>query len=258
MRYALALLLTVLGSAAPDVPQNPITTPRDLFAAMRARYDGKWYRTLTFVQNNTEHHPDGTVAHSVWREWIQAPGKLRIEFQPADSGNGVIFANDSIYPFRHDTLGRARPFVHPLLVLGFDVYLQPVEKTVAQLSQPPRAFDLSVLSEDTWQGRPVWIVGAKAGDTHTAQFWVDKERLVFVRMLEPAPHDTTKTAETRFSKYAPLAGGWIAPEVEFLTDGQQQFLEEYVEIQANIALPPITWDARQWKAVRTGRGAAND
>jgi hypothetical protein len=229
-----------------------ITTPRELLTAMHARYDGKWYRTLTFLQHNTEHHPD-SVAHTTWREWLQAPGKLRIEFQPADSGSGVLFANDSVFSFRHDSLLGSRPFVHPLLVLGFDVYMQSVERTAAQLQTAPRVFDLSVLSEGTWNGRPVWIVGAKAGDLHTRQFWVDKERLVFVRMLEPAPRDTAKTADTRFNKYAPMGGGWVSAEVEFLVDGQQQFLEQYDEIRTNVAVPPVLWDARQWKAARAGR-----
>jgi hypothetical protein len=243
MSHALITLLSVV----------QITTARELLTAMRARYDGTWYRTLTFLQHNTEHHPDGTVGHSTWREWLQAPGKLRIEFQPADSGNGVLFANDSVFSFQSDSLRGSRPFVHPLLVLGFDVYTQPVERTVAQLQQPPRTFDLSVLSEGTWDGRPVWIVGAKAGDLHTRQFWVDKERLVFVRLLEPAPRDTAKTADTRFNKYAPKSGGWVSAEVEFLVDGQQQFLEQYDEIQTNVTLPAALWDARQWKAARASR-----
>lgn len=249
MSQALVVLLGLL----TGTPQRPITTPRELLDAMRARYEGKWYRTLTFVQNNTEHHPNGSVERSVWREWLQAPGKLRIEFQPADSGNGVLFANDSIYPFRRDSLGRARPFVHPLLVLGFDVYMQPVERTVAQLQQAPRVFDLSILSEGRWQDRPVWIVGAKAGDLRTRQFWVDKERLVFVRLVEPTPGDTAKIADTRFNKYQPLAGGWVSPEVEFLVNGQRTFLEEYTQIQANVAMPAALWDARQWKAARGTR-----
>ena len=243
MSHALITLLSVV----------QITTARELLTAMHARYDGKWYRTLTFLQHNTEHHPDGTVAQSTWREWLQAPGKLRIEFQPADSGNGVLFANDSVFSFQLDSLRGSRSFVHPLLVLGFDVYTQPVERTVAQLQQPPRTFDLSVLSEGTWDGRPVWIVGAKAGDLHTRQFWVDKERLVFVRLLEPAPRDTAKTADTRFNKYSAVSGGWVSAEVEFLVDGQQQFLEQYDEIQTNVTLPAALWDARRWKAARASR-----
>lgn len=233
--------------------QAPITTPRQLLEAMRARYDGKWYRNVTFVQYNTENRPDGTVDRTVWREWLAAPGKLRIEIQPPDSGNGMVFANDSQFVFRKDSTVLARPFVHPLLVLGFDVYAQPVDRTIAALTRGPRPFDMTVLSEATWQGRPVYVVGARAGDLHTRQFWVDKERLVFVRMLNPAPQDTSKTSEIRFNKYEPLAGGWVAPEVEFLMDGQRQFFEEYKEIQANVAIPEAMWDARQWKAARSRR-----
>ena len=247
MMLSFCVLASALQGAAP--PQRPITTPRQLLDAMHARYEGKWYRTLTFRQDNTQHHPDGTVEHSVWREWLQAPGRLRIEFQPPDSGNGVLFANDSIYPFKADSqMPAGRAFIHPLLVLGFDVYAQPVEHTQQQLAT--RGFDLSVLSEATWEGRPVWVVGAKAGDARTRQFWVDKERLVFVRLLEPSRADTTKITETRFNKYAPLEGGWVSPEVEFLVDGQQQFLEEYSEIKANVAFPARLWDPRAWKAAR--------
>lgn len=223
------------------------TTPRGVMEAMRSRYDGKWYRTLTFVQHNTAYHPDGTVEHSVWREWLMAPGRLRIEFQP-DSGTGMLFAADSQFAFTKDSMTMARGFVHPLLVLGFDVYAQPVDRTIALLTQ--RRIDMAVLSESTWEGRPVWVIGAKSGDLHSRQFWVDKERLVFVRLLGPAGQDTSKTSDTRFNKYAPLAGGWVSPEVEFLVDGQRQFLEEYVEIQANVPMPAALWDARQWKASR--------
>jgi hypothetical protein len=256
MRHAFVIFLGLLTGS----PQHPITTAQELLAAMRARYDGKWYHTLTFRQDNTQHHPDGTVEHSTWREWLQAPGKLRIEFLPSEAGSGVLFANDSIYGFGNDSLQNPRAYIHPLLVLGFDVYMQPVERTITQLQHLPQPIDLTVLSEGTWDGRPVWIVGAKAGDVHTRQFWVDKERLVFVRLLQPTARDTAKTADTRFNKYAPAptGGGWVSAEVEFLVDGQQQFLEQYSEIQTNVSLPAVLWDPRQWKAARTARGASGN
>ena len=74
-------------------------------------------------------------------------------------------------------------------------------------------------------------------------------------MLEPTPRDTAKTADTRVNKYAPMAGGggWVSAEVEFLVDGQQQFLEQYSEIQTNVALTAALWDPRQWKAARAAR-----
>jgi hypothetical protein len=74
-------------------------------------------------------------------------------------------------------------------------------------------FDLSTFHEDTWQGRPVYVVGAKAGDNHSAQFWIDKKNLYFVRMIRPAGGDGTQTQETQFNKYVKLGGGWMSPEV---------------------------------------------
>lgn len=245
MRFGLTVLAGITLAA---LPQTPVTTPRELVKAMRARYEGKWYRNVTFVQYNTATRPDNSVERTVWREWLQAPGRLRIEFEPADSGAGMIFAGDSHYVFRHDSTIVARPFIHPLLVLGFDVYVAPVETTVSQLAG--RGFDMTVLSEGTWEGRPAWVVGAKAGDLRTAQFWVDKERLVFVRLIQPAGQGGADTAETRFSKYEPLAGGWVAPEVEFLVNGRRVFFEEYKEIRANVDIPVALWDPRQWKDAR--------
>ncbi|MGH7675492.1 MAG: hypothetical protein ACREMV_09495, partial [Gemmatimonadales bacterium] len=181
-----ALVLTI--GLAGIGPEGSSLTARELLQAMRDRYDGKWYRSLTFVQGNTQTRPDGTIDHSTWRDWLAMPGRLRIEFMPSDSGAGMLFTADSHYVFRADSMVTARPFVHPLLVLSFDVYFHPVERTVALLER--HGFDLSMIHEDTWAGRPVYVVGARAGDVHTRQFWIDRERLVFVRMLEPAPGDS--------------------------------------------------------------------
>lgn len=221
---------------------------REVIKAMRDRYAGKWYRTLTFVQKNTATRPDGTREHSVWREYATLPGKLRIEFEPADSGNGALFVNDSQFIFRADSLVSAAPFVHPLMVLGFDVYFDPVDRTVARLAQ--LKFDLAVVREDTWQGRPVWVVGAKAGDLHTRQFWIDKERLVFVRLLEPGQRDTARTSDIRFNKYRPVGDAWLSPEVAFLVDGQERFFEEYTEVRTDVPLAARLFDPRKWRQAR--------
>jgi hypothetical protein len=52
-------------------------------------------------------------------------------------------------------------------------------------------------------------VGAAAGDSTSRQFWIDKERLYFVRSLEPSPQNPAVTMETRFEKYQVMGGdGW--------------------------------------------------
>ena len=177
---------------------------------------------------------------------IEAPagdGVRRMGWFPPDGG--VLFARDTQFVIQGDSLVRADPFVHPLMVLGFDVYALPVEQTLGKLRQ--LGFDLATTHEDTWQGRPVVVVGAKAGDLHTRQFWVDKERLVFVRMLEPARRDSTATTETQFNDYRPFGKAWVSAQVLFLTGGQRRWMEEYDEIAVNVALADGVFDVKRWR-----------
>lgn len=214
----------------------------ELLALMRERYVGKWYRTLTFVQKTT--FSNGKI--ETWYEALELPGKLRIDVAPLDSGKTLLFRNDSLYVFEQKTLRSSQPFVHPLLVLGFDVYQAPVSKTVAKLRG--LNFDLSKLHRTSWQGRPTYVVGAEAGDTTSPQFWIDVERLYFVRSFEPSKKDPSVINETRFDKYIPLGGGWLEMEVLFLANGEQKIKEEYSEPRAEVKLDPALFDPSVWRA----------
>jgi hypothetical protein len=192
------ILFLLLVIAVPAYAAK-IKNGEQLVKAMHDKYAGKWYKTLTFVQKNTEYKPDGTTQNSVWYEAMSAPGNLRIDFDPLESGNGLLFAGGAQHNFKDGKLIRSQPTIHPLMVLAFDVYLQPIEKTVSQLKE--LKIDLQVLREDTWQGRPVYVVGAKAGDLRSAQFWIDKKNLYLVRMLQPVGRNKERTSETQFNKY---------------------------------------------------------
>lgn len=222
-----------------------ITNGEQLVAAMHKKYAGKWYQTLTFVQKNTEYKPDGTTHNSIWYEAMSAPGKLRIDFDPLEKGDGLLFADCSQHNFKDGKLAASRPTIHPLMVLAFDVYTQPIDKTVAQLKE--LKFDLSVLREDVWQNRAVYVVGAAQDDQKSPQFWIDKKNLYFVRMIQPAGKNKERTAETQFNKYQKTkGGGWIAPEVVFITDGKKTFLEEYTDIQTDITLDAKLFNTNEW------------
>jgi hypothetical protein len=229
-----------LAPTARALPDPPPRTGEELIQQMRDRYDGKWYRTLTFVQKTTL--PNGIV--ETWYEALTAPGRLRIDVAPLDSMNTMIFRNDSIYDFRAGKLARSKPMVHPLLVLGFDVYVQPVAETVRKLRG--LKFDLSKLHETTWQGRPTYVVGAAAGDSTSAQFWIDKERLYFVRSLEPSRQNPATMLDTRFEKYRAMGEGWLEMEVVFLAGGEVKMREEYTEPRIGVALDSALYDPRQW------------
>ena len=233
---SLAVLATAPSLAAPIEPPKDV----ELIGRMRERYLGNWYRTLTFVQKTTL--GDGKV--ETWYEAAELPGKLRIDIAPLDGKNTLLFRNDSLYEFKGGTLAESHPMVHPLMVLGFDVYAQPVDVTVRQLRA--LGFDLGRLHESTWQGRPVYVVGATAGDSVTRQFWIDKERLYFVRMLEPGKQDPSARVETQFNKYIPMGQGWLETEVRFMVNGETRMLEEYTEPKAGVQLSPEIFDPGRW------------
>lgn len=214
---------------------------KELIAQMRQRYVGKWYRTVTFTQKTTL--PDKV---ETWYEALELPGKLRIDVAPLDSMKAILFRNDSIYQVEGGQLKDSAAFVHPLMVLGFDVYEDPAEKTIEKLEK--LKFDLSKLYQTTWRGRSTYVVGATPGDTTSPQFWIDAQRLYFVRSFEPSRKDPSIINETRFDKYIRLGGGWLEMEVVFLANGEQRVKEEYSKAKANVKLDPAIFEPHPWTA----------
>lgn len=241
MKLFTLILFFILAAAAFAAPRNG----EELVAAMHAKYLGKWYKTMTFVQKTTNFKPDGTSEVATWYEAMTLPGKLRIDFAPMGSGNGILFADGKLFSMQNGKAASSRPFVHPLMVLGFDVYHQLAETTVSQLKG--MGIDLSIIHEDKWQGKGAYVVGARKGDLKTPQFWIDKKNLYFVRLIQSGGRDNKTVRETLFNKYQKVkGGGWVSPEVEFFTDGKRTTLEEYTDVQAGIALDSSLWDPEKW------------
>lgn len=246
MRCFILMSCLILFSTATTLADK-IKTPEDLVRAMQKKYANTWYKTATFVQKTTNYDKDGTAKVSTWYEALSVPGSLRIDFTPVKDGNGILFTDSKIYSFKDGKVENSRPFVHPLMILGFDIYRLPQSDVMEKLKG--LKFDLSILREDTWQGRPVYIVGAKQGDLHSPQFWIDQKNLYFVRMIRPAGKDGTQTQETQFNKYQKLGGGWMSPEVIFMVDGKTVTTEEYSDMRADITLDVRLFDPQYWTSV---------
>ena len=228
--------------------ENTLNSAEAVLKAMRDRYSLSWYHSVTFTQKTVTFQKDGSKKEAIWYEFMKIPGQLRIEFAPVDDGNGILFKHDSLFVFDKNKLKSVRPVIHPLLLLGFDVYTLSTEETIRKLRK--LGYDLSLFHESIWQERPVYVVGAAQGDARTKQFWIDKERLVFVRSLEPSPRDSTTISEVQFNDYRRLDGGWIGAEVLFLQNGQRTMEEYYSDIKANVEIPDEVFDPKQWKGVR--------
>jgi outer membrane lipoprotein-sorting protein len=212
----------------------------DVLRAMHDRYKSSWYDTVTFTQKSTTYNPDGTTKVETWYEAALLPGKLRIDIGPPSEGTGYIFADGNVTIMKDGTVSGMRPMVNMLLVFGFDVYRQESQTTIDVVKA--QGYDLTKLREDTWDGHPVYVVGAEKGDLQSRQFWVQKDTLLFVREMEPSRSDPKKVEDIRFTDYRKLAGGWIAARVEMHIDGKMTFSEEYSDIQANVKLDPAVFD----------------
>jgi len=246
MRYFILVCCLII-AIAPASYAAKIKTTEDLVTAMQKKYARSWYKTATFVQKTIDYDKDGKQKVSTWYEALSVPGSLRIDFTPIKDGNGILFTDRKSFSFKDGKQETSREFVHPLMILGFDIYKLPFSEVLDTLKT--LKFDLAILREDTWQGRPVYVVGAKQGDLHSPQFWIDQKNLYFVRMLGPAGKDGTQTQETQFNKYQRLGGGWMAPEVIFKLDGKLRTTEEYSELRANPPLDPRLFDPQYWTNV---------
>ena len=199
-----------------------------LLKKMSKRYDGKWYKTVSFEQKTTRYAEDGSIsAVNTWFEAMELPSNLAIKFDDMDKGNGLLFRNDSIYQFNDGQIAGSRVMYHPLLILGFSVYSQPVEKTESALIT--LGFDLNKAYQRDYNGKQVYVVGALEGDETSNQFWIEKDRLLFVKMIQNFGEN--RIQEVIFDKYEALGGGWIAPEVRFYMNGKMTLLEEYTKIE---------------------------
>ena len=213
----------------------------DLVRQMHHRYTGTWYRNLTFVQTTT--FPDRPP--ETWYEAGTIPGKLRIDIAPLDSMKVFMYVGDSAIVFEGGKRVAARRDRNLLMTLGFDVYGQRPETTIAQLKA--QSIDLDRIREDTWDGTKVWVVGADKGDTTTNQFWIEQKRLLFVRLIEAHKSQKNPSAppsllDITFENYQPLGKAWVAPRCVIKLNGKEVQREEYRDIRADVKLQPDLYD----------------
>jgi outer membrane lipoprotein-sorting protein len=230
----------------PLAHAQDIRTGNALLRAMHDRYQSSWYRTLTFTQKSTTYKPDGTSTAETWYEAALLPGKLRIDIGPASDGKGYVLVDGTATILKDNKIAGNRPLINMLLVLGFDVYTQTPETTIKVVQA--EGYDLSKVHEDAWEGHPAYVVGADKGDLKSKQFWIAKDTLLFVRVIEPSRGDPGKLDDIRFTDYRPLAGAWVAARVEVYSEEKLVFTEDYTDIQANVKLDPAVFDPQQFSS----------
>jgi hypothetical protein len=161
----------------------------------------------------------------------------------------ILFVGDSTIVFKGGKRVAAQQDRNLLMTLGFDVYGQSPDTTIAQLEAA--GVDLGKVREDRWNGTKVWVVGAGRGDTTTTQFWIEQDRLLFVRLIEARknpkdPEAPANLLDVTFQKYQPLGKGWVAPEVAIKLDGKEIQREIYRDIRADTKLQSDLYDTETY------------
>jgi hypothetical protein len=213
----LAFALMLLSPGHPAPPPSGEAIVRQAYA----RYAGKWPRTITYVQRVEEL---GTQRPQTWYTALELPGKLRVDIAPLGVGRALITSGDSTYSFGNGRLGGISRVPNPLLLLVHDLHTQAPERTIKALKE--LSFDLARSHEDSWVGRPMLVVGAGKGDSVSNQFWLDKERLIVVRLLY-----NRRQFEARIAGYQRFGGGWIEGGVEIWNKGQLVRVEQNNKIK---------------------------
>jgi hypothetical protein len=243
LRWASLLSAVAVASAL-----RPLTVPTgtQIVQSMHDRYAGKWFKTLTFVQKTTR-QKDGKDTVQTWYESASLPGRLRIDVGNPSEGNGVLYRHDSTYQMTSGSVDKAVAGGNPLLPLLFDVYVVPVSQTIADV-QNALKIDLSKVRQSTWDGRPVYIIGADSGNEHAPQVWIDTERLVVLRQIFAVGSDSSPAyIDGQLKQYRPIGKSWIAPRCEFYIAGKLLQREDYTEIKADVPLSEALFDPAQWK-----------
>ena len=246
-----ALFAFVLFAPAASCLTAQGATPRtgaDVLEAMRAAYAGKWYHTLTFKQKTTMRGQDGTQREETWYETLThtaAGTKLRIDRGDLAAGNGVIYTPDSAFVVRNGQPQPPRGTGNEFLPLIEGVYVQPVAKTVKELDQ--MKVDMSRVRTGTWEGKPVWIVGASsAADTTSPQFWVDTDKKVLVRMILSLAPDRPPY-DVHLAKYERVGNGaWLATKIDMYQGGVKQQSEDYSDWKVDVPVDPAMFDLTKW------------
>jgi hypothetical protein len=231
-------------------PAGTLASTTGLVGAMRDKYDGKYLRTLTFLQNNTRYTTTGEEQKSQWYQHVEAPGKLRIAFLPASQKSGLVQLGESVASFDNGMRIDFRPSVNPLLLLTVDAYSAPASSVLRALDS--LGVDTKIVRTDQWEGRPVYVVGAKAGDTTSNQVWVDAEHLRLARFIQRVGRgERAMLNEIRVRSYRDIEGYQIPTDILTLRNGRPVWREQRTDIRINDELPANVFDQALWRDIPT-------
>lgn len=219
--------------------QPRIETGKDVIAKMKDSKDGELFELLSFHQKSQALKNDSVLSTQIWIEYYKQPGHLLIKYDSLDSEAGMIFRKDSMYRFSYGMLRGQTYRPHELLILGFDVYHQPIEKTMKQLKA--LNYNIDIVKDTAMMNLHGYLIG----DPDSKAFFIDKERWLFRKSYMITSGDTVSTT---FSNYEETVKGPLATHVTFYRNQRKVFQEIYYNITFPEELPDALFSPENFTA----------
>lgn len=214
---------------------------------MHDHYSGKWYKTFRFNQTTEVYDNDSLKRTETWYENVKFPGDFRIDFGNPDSGNAVIFTNDSSYSFRSGKRTGARADENDLTFLLGGMYFYTFDEVLSKMKS--LGYDLDKFHEDSWKGENVFVIGADKGEDSVNQIWIDKENFNLLRMLK---FDDRQKEEGLFENHVKLAGGYSESLVYFYINDKLVQVEKYHDMKVNVDIDNSIFDPEKFVKLKNG------
>ena len=220
-KIMVAFLISIAGSLhAQEIVQQ-----------MYSNHAKNFRKSLSFIQQTSMYRNDSLIRKATWYEVLVYPDKLRIDIDNPSSGNSIFFVNDSVYRFQNSELKKTGYQPHDLLFLLGGMYSFPLDTVYKKLKA--MGYNINKTFETTWKGKKVVVIGTDKEETESNQFWVDKEKLVAVRILNNK--DGQKT-ETLCEDYLQLGDNWCETSIEFYLNGKLLQTEKYSDLKVNVPI----------------------
>ena len=238
---------TSAGAAATPSPSISVNDGESLIRAMHARYANRWPKTLTYTQTTSILGQQGAASDQAWYVAMLLPGRQRIDYVNPDLGNGVLVRADSAYVFSNGRPARATLGWNELLLLTQDVYHQPPEVTISILRS--LGFQLSRIRSSSFDGRTAYVIGASSvTDSASKQFWVERERMILVRVREKRGEGMF--SDIRIGDFTRAGNGWLARQTYQLQNGFPRIHQRVAGIKSDVPLDSALFDPRMWGSVK--------
>jgi len=245
MKKLLVVCLSLI--ALTCFSQLTTSSGRIIIQKMYEKWHGKWPQNMAFEQDAITYNKDGNVEkEEVWQEIIQSPSNLHIRYNGFETGNGMIFARDSVFYFENGQLTGSQAIVHYLLLMAFDVYFLDVDETIAKLAA--LNFDLTKTCTRVISGKEYYVIGTDEHlDEKSNHFVIDAENLWLTDMTITRAGVLRKIS---LKTYQMIENFPVATEIFFYTDGKLTMYERYFNITFPKTVNEELFDVKSFKEAR--------